>query len=96
MDCARGARTPSPSPSQTRHLIDHTMQTDALLPTVLQVIFKVYEEKEQAWQKEYMRLRSQYESSLLVYQQKALRAERQLLLLTQQVSGEGLASERVR
>ena len=53
---------------------------------LLQVIFKVYEEKEQTWQKEYMKLRTQYESSLLVYQKKALKADEQLLLLTQQVS----------
>lgn len=46
----------------------------------------MYEEKEQTWQKEYMKLRTQYESSLLVYQKKALKAEEQLLLLTQQVS----------
>lgn len=55
------------------------------LPSVAQVIIKVYEEKEQSWHKEYMKLRSQYESSLLLYQKKALKAEEQLLLLTQQV-----------
>lgn len=52
---------------------------------LLQVIIKVYEEKEQCWQKEYMKLRSQYESSLLLYQKKALKAEEQLLLVEQQV-----------
>lgn len=52
---------------------------------LLQVIIKVYEEKEQCWQKEYMKLRSQYESSLLLYQKKALKAEEQLLLVEKQV-----------
>ena len=54
-------------------------------PFFLQVIFKVYEEKEQSWQKEYMRLRTQFESSLQVYQKKALQAEERLLQQAQQV-----------
>ena len=45
------------------------------------MIFKVYQEKEQAWQREFLKLRSQYESSLLVYQKKATAAEERLLLL---------------
>lgn len=36
------------------------------LPSLLQVIFKVYEEKEQSWHKEYKKLRTQFESSLMV------------------------------
>lgn len=54
-------------------------------PFLLQVIFKVYEEKEQSWQKEYMRLRTQFENSLQVYQKKALQAEERLLQQAQQV-----------
>lgn len=45
------------------------------------VIFKVYEEKENSWKREFIKLRTQFENSLSVYQKKVLELEQELLTI---------------
>ncbi|XP_015785607.1 leucine zipper putative tumor suppressor 2 homolog isoform X1 [Tetranychus urticae] len=49
-----------------------------------QVIFKVYEEKGQSWEREFKKLKSQYELNLKNYQQRATRAEQMISLQNKQ------------
>ncbi|XP_053204384.1 leucine zipper putative tumor suppressor 2 homolog isoform X2 [Panonychus citri] len=49
-----------------------------------QVIFKVYEEKGQSWEREFKKLKSQYELNLKNYQQRAIRAEQMISLQNKQ------------
>lgn len=49
------------------------------------MIFKVYEEKEQAWQREFKKLRAIYETKLKASQQRLFKAEQTLQVQNQQV-----------
>lgn len=50
------------------------------------VIFKVYEEKNQSWEKEYKNLRLQYENNLKNYYQKLSQVEHSIAVQRQQVT----------
>ncbi|KAI1303191.1 Leucine zipper putative tumor suppressor 3 [Halotydeus destructor] len=87
--------TPSPSDSGIIELEGLLREKDSEISYLRetleqneQVIFKVYEEKEQSWKRELKKLRQQYEANLTTIQQRLAKAEQRHTLAAQQAQSE--------